>query len=215
MSDQGTISIVLIEDQQMSRIAYALMLADSPHFKVVDATASGEEAIPVVAGERPDICLVDLRLPGLSGPDLIRALIEVSADTRVVVITGYEDDARILACLAAGAHGYLSKDNDIPGLQQVLRLVMAGKMVIDFPGAVAAAAHAALGASAKPQTPYLSRREVEMVVLVGRGFTNRDIADRLGVGEQTVKNTLRGAMRRLNAPNRAAAAVTARTEGLI
>lgn len=209
-------SLLLVEDQEAVRIGWMTLLDQSPQFNVIATSSSGEEATELAARNSPDICLVDLRLPGLAGPALIEALLIAAPETRVVVLTSFGDPADIAACLSAGAKGYLSKDTDVKEMMEVLRLVMAGKRIFDFGDALQPLISNLLARlEADTASAALTPREVDVLRCVADGLSNSDIGDQLGIAERTVKNILSSAMRKLRAPNRTAAAMFARDEGLI
>jgi DNA-binding NarL/FixJ family response regulator len=183
----------------------------------VATASSGEDAIATVEKVRPDLCLVDLRLPGISGPLLIEQLLAKAPDTKVVILTVHGEKQDLAACLVAGATGYLSKDsNPAEDLEPTMHAVMAGKIVVDFKDSLLALMSVGLATSERAiSESHPTTREREVLECVADGLSNRDIGKRLNISEQTVKNTLANAMRKLRAPNRTAAAMLARDEGFI
>lgn len=213
---KSDVSIMLVEDQEAMRIGWTTLLDRPPRFHVVATAGSGEEAVTLAAQHSPDICLVDLRLPGLAGPALIKAMLGVAPKTRIVVLTSFGEASDIIACLSAGASGYLSKNTGAEEMMSALTVVMAGKRVLDFGDTlqpllstlVAKSDDAAASAALTP-------REVDVLRCVADGLSNAEIGNQLGIAERTVKNILGAAMRKLRAPNRTAAAMFARDEDLI
>jgi DNA-binding NarL/FixJ family response regulator len=212
-----TLNVMLVDDHDAVRAGWKDLLGRSPEFNVVATAESGETAMEIVEKHSPDICLVDLKLQGvLAGPALIKALLEAVPKTRVVVLTIYGEPEDIVACLAAGASGYLSKDSTHQELMDSINFVISGKLVVDF--GISFQRLLATFVSQAPSEgpiPELSPREIQVLRLVAGGLSNSEIGDALGIAERTVKNTLSSAMRKLRAPNRTAAVMIARDEDLI
>ncbi len=213
---EDSVRIMLVDDQDAVRIGWKELLERSPRFTVVAATESGEDAAKLASRLAPDICLVDLRLAGLSGPALVEALLNAAPKTRVVILTSFGERADIIACLSAGASGYLSKDTGPDEMREALNLVMAGKQVCDF-GETFRPLLSTLSAQmdAQAASAALTPREVDVLRGVAKGMSNAEIGEQLGIAERTVKNILSNAMRKLRAPNRTAAAMLALDEDLI
>jgi NarL family two-component system response regulator LiaR len=208
--------LLLVDDHDAVVIGWKDLLERSGHHAVVATASSGEQAIPLVSKHKPDVCLIDLRLPGLAGPALIRELLRVSPDTRVVVLTVYGERKDIAACMGAGAAAYLSKDSSSADLAAALSAVLAGKYVLDFGGEVLPLlARPPEDAQGHPEAGPLTEREADVLRRVADGLSNQEIAEALGISAQTVKNRLRLLMSKLGAPNRTAAAMIARDEGLL
>ncbi len=200
----------------MARSGWPDLLRRVLGFEVVAIGKSGEEAVALVAEHTPDICLIDLRLPDLAGPELIEVLLREVPGMHVVILTSHGEPAEILACFAAGASGYLSKETGAEALRDSLHVVAAGKRVFDFGDALRPLlATVVAGARATTASVALTPREVDVLRGVAEGLSNAEISERLGIAERTVKNILGGAMRKLRAPNRTAAAMFARDEDLI
>jgi len=210
------VRVMLVDDQDAVRIGWKELLERSPGFTVVAATGSGEEATELAARLAPDICLVDLRLAGLAGPPLVEALLNAAPRTRVVILTSFGEPTDIIACLSAGASGYLSKDTGPDEMREALNVVVAGKHVYDF-GETLRPLLSTLGERMDAQTASatLTPREIDVLRCVAEGMSNAEIGEKLGIVERTVKNILSTAMRKLRAPNRTAAAMLALDEDLI
>lgn len=208
---------MLVDDHDAVRAGWKELLGHSPNFNVVSTAESGETAMEIVEKHAPDICLVDLKLQGaLAGPALIRELLEAVPKTRVVVLTAFGEPEDIVACLAAGASGYLDKGSTHEELVDSINVVMSGKLVVDFSESLRRLLTTFVGQTLTDgPLPELSPRETQVLRLVAEGMSNSEIGDRLGIAERTVKNTLSSAMRKLRAPNRTAAVMIARDEDLI
>lgn len=204
------IRIVVADDHPVVREGLAAILSTQPDLAVVGEAAGGEALLALAAALRPEVALVDLEMPGVDGEAAIRRLPEVSPETRALVLTAFDSDERIIGALQAGARGYLLKGAPRAQIFEAVRTVAAGGSLLQ--PAVAARLAALV---ARPAPPALSPRELEVLLLVARGRTNKEIARALGVVERTVKFHLSGAMARLGAANRAEAVALAAQHGLI
>ena len=163
---------------------------------------------------RPDVVLMDLVMPGGGGVAAIRRLRERVPDTRVVVLTSFASDDQVIPAVQAGAAGYLLKDVDPPGLEAAVRLVHEGEALLDPQVAgrvMAEVAHPPASADLASLTP----REREVLALLGRGMSNRELADTLVVSEKTVKTHVSSILMKLGVHDRTQAALLAVREGLI
>jgi DNA-binding NarL/FixJ family response regulator len=169
--------------------------------------ASGAEALLAFAAHRPDVTLMDLRLPDMSGIDAAIAIRAVSRDARVIILTTFEGDVEIQRALAAGARGYLLKSTPPDELLDAIRAVHAGKKRIPAAIAASLAEHVADAA--------LTGRERDVLRHVAGGNRNRDIADRLFISEETVKVHIKHIMEKLGATDRTQAVAIAIRRGII
>lgn len=182
------IRILLADDHAVLRAGLRALIDAEPDMQVVAEAASGTEALPLAGETRPDVALVDLSMPGPSGPEVIRELQRHSASTRVVALTMHDDPAYVIMALEAGAVGYLTKDVEAAELLAVIRTVQRGGMIVRVTRAgEAAMARGERTPEAARRAEPLSRREREVLVLVARGHTSRDIAERLGLSAKTVE----------------------------
>jgi DNA-binding NarL/FixJ family response regulator len=205
------IRVVVADDQAVVRDGLVLLLSASDDVSVVGAAADGDEAVALVLAERPDVALLDLRMPKRTGAE-VAAVISVEApEVRVLVLTTFADDDAILPALRAGAAGYLTKDTSGEELLDAIREVAAGRTVLDasvqrrlielVAGGPAAAAP--IGSSPSPSTDAgLTKREVDVVRLVAEGLSNQQIARRLVVSEATVKTHLNHLLSKLDVDGR-------------
>lgn len=214
------IRILLVDDQTLFRESLALLLTSQPDLMVVGQAPNGEAALDLVATARPQVVLMDLRMPILDGVAATRRLRAAHPGVQVIALTTFDDDADVLAALRAGAIGYLLKDVSGETLYAAVRAAARGQSLL--PPAIATKVVAQLArladappVQAPPQPHPLSDREVEIVRLLARGATNREIAAALVLAEGTVKNHLTNILGKLGARDRAQAALIARDLGII
>jgi DNA-binding NarL/FixJ family response regulator len=210
--------VVLVDDHEMVRTGLKAMLSRfSGRVRVVGEAGDAETARRVVAALNPDIVLADVRLGGQSGLDLCRELVRETPERRVILLTVYDDEQYVFQAMQAGAAGYLLKRIDGPELVEHLLRAHAGAIVID-PGLAARAGASAARLQAGEFWPGarlgLTQRESEVLSLMVAGASNRAIAAKLVVGEETVKSHVRGIYRKLDVTDRAAAVAKALREGL-
>lgn len=214
----GPLRIVLVDDHEMVRQGLKAMLAPfRDRVRVVGEAEDVEQALPMVAGLDPDVVLSDVRLRGASGLDLCRRLCAGGSGRRVVLLSVYDDEQYLFQALRAGAVGYLIKRISGADLVRHLELVHLGETVID-PGmagrAVASAARLDSGEFWPGARHGLTHRESEVLALMVSGLSNRAIATRLVVGDETVKSHLRSVYRKLAVNDRAGAVAAALREGI-
>jgi DNA-binding NarL/FixJ family response regulator len=214
------IRILLVDDQALFRESLALLLNTQPDLVVVGESANGEAALGLVPTVRPHVVLMDLRMPILDGVAATRRLRAAHPEVQVIALTTFDDDADVLAALRAGAIGYLLKDVSGETLYAAVRAASRGQSLL--PPAIATKVVAELTrladspqAPPRPQPHPLSDREVEIVRLLARGATNREIAEALVLAEGTVKNHLTNILGKLGARDRAQAALIARDLGIV
>lgn len=205
------IRIMVVDDHPVVRQGLTSALEDEPDFEVVGTAGSAEEALVVVRRLQPDIVLLDLELPGMSGVESIPRLVEASPSLRVLVFTAYDTDERVLGAIKAGAKGYLLKGATAADLSRAIRAVAEGGSALE--PRVAAKLVAAVGAprGAGP----LTRREREVLQLIAQGLASKQIARALKISERTVKFHTTSLLRKLGAENRAQAVAVAAQRGLL
>jgi len=201
------IRVMSVDDHPLLRQGLAAILNHEPDMTLVAEASSGAEAIRAHAEHSPDVTLMDLRLPDMSGIDALIAIRLASPAARVVMLTTFEGDVEIHRSLKAGAHGYLLKSTPPGELVRAIRLVHQGKKRI--PPEVAA--QVAEYVSDDELTP----REVDVLRLVAEGNGNREIAERLFISEETVKGHVKNAMGKLGAVDRTQAVTIAIRRGFI
>jgi DNA-binding NarL/FixJ family response regulator len=201
------IKILIVDDHPIMRIGIAALIASSSEMVTVGQAGSGEEAIEQHALRKPDITLMDLRLPGISGVETIRRIRSTSPEARFIVLTTYEGDEDIHQAMEAGASGYLVKGLPQQALASAVRRVHAGGRYLPSP-------MSQMLASRTPDSS-LSAREREVLELVAKGNSNREIGAALGISEATVKCHVSVILMRLSASDRTQAVVTGLQRGLI
>lgn len=201
------IRIMIVDDHPLMRVGIAAIIDACPDMAVVAQCASGEEAVRLHPQCAPDLVLMDLRLPAMSGVEAIRAIRSQAPKARFVVLTTYEGDEDIYQALDAGARGYLIKGMPHEALIDALRKVHSGRRFLPPPVTMALAAR-------QPQGE-LSPREHEVLQLLVDGRSNREIAAALGIKEATVKSHVSVILMRLQVSDRTQAVLTALRRGLV
>ncbi|MFD5820062.1 response regulator [Streptomyces sp. NPDC127038] len=212
MTDDAPISLLIVDDHPVVRDGLRGMFASAPGFTVVGEAANGVEAVERVAALDPDVILMDLRMPGGGGVDAIAELTRRRCRARVLVLTTYDTDSDTLPAIEAGATGYLLKDAPRDDLFTAVRAAAEGRTVLS--PAVASRLVSAVRAPASA-VESLSAREREVLVLVARGTSNREIARELFISEATVKTHLTHVYGKLGVKDRAAAVATAYERGIL
>lgn len=211
MSDP--IRVVVIDDHTLFRRGVTALLAREPGFRVVGEAADGFEGIRIVSAAKPDVVLLDLNMPGISGVEALQAIHHEAPDAHVVMLTVSEDAADLLGALRAGAAGYLLKNIDSDFLLASLERAADGESVIspEMTGKLMQGVRA--GAVPAP-ADALSPREREILQHLARGSSNKEIARTLAVAESTVKIHVQHILRKLNISSRVQAAVWAIEHGI-
>ncbi|HEV2863714.1 MAG TPA: response regulator transcription factor [Pyrinomonadaceae bacterium] len=207
MSEQSSIRVLSVDDHPLMREGIAAIVNSRPDMKIVAQAATGSEAVEMYRLHRPDVTLMDLRLPDMSGIDALGRIRAEFADARVIMLTTFEGDVEIQRALKAGARGYLIKSSPPDELVQTIRHVHQGRKGI--PPRVAA--HLAEHMSDED----LTEREVEVLRHVAEGGRNRDIAEKLFISEETVKAHVKHIMDKLGAADRTQAVAIAVRRGII
>lgn len=214
-----TIKILLADDQSLFRDGLRVLLSTQPDFEVVGEATNGEEALRLAARLHPHIVLMDMRMPILDGVEATRRLHETQPDCRVIVLTTFDDDELVFEGLRAGAVGYLLKAVSTPRLLEAIRAVARGESILEPSVAAKVVAEFARLANqaSRPQAldNPLSEREIEVLRLVAKGATNREIAAALFIAEGTVRNHLTAILSKLEVSDRTQAAVKAKALGLV
>lgn len=212
------VRVVLVDDHELVIEGLKVMLARfAGRVRIIGQAGSAEEALPVVTALAPDIVLCDVRLRGSSGLDLCRQLAGAAPGCRVVLLSVYDDEQYLYQALRAGAAGYLLKRVSGEELTRSLEQVQAGETVVD-PALAARAATAAARLDSGEFWPGarlgLSQRESEVLGLIVAGLSNKAIAQRLIIGDETVKSHTRAIYRKLGVSDRAGAVAAALREGV-
>jgi len=206
----GQIQVLLADDHPVVREGLRGMLAAEPDISVVAEAGSGSEAVAMTLLHRPDVVLMDLRMPSGDGVDAITRIQAARSSARIIVLTTYDTDADILRAVEAGAAGYLLKDTPRAALVSAIRAAARGETVL-----AAAVAGRLMTAVRGPQPDALSARETEVLGLVSRGLTNAQIGRVLFVSEATVKTHLMRACAKLGVTGRTAAVTKAMETGAL
>jgi two-component system, NarL family, response regulator LiaR len=206
------IRLVIVDDHSVVREGLRAFLRLQKGIDVVGEAAGADEAIRVAAASSPDVVLLDLVMPEGDGIGAISRLLEVAPGARVLVLTSFADDAQIFAAMAAGAAGYLLKDVDPAALADGIRDVHAGRPALH--PSVAARLMRHRGGSVRTRID-ITPREHDVLRLVVEGLPNKQIAQRLGIGEKTVKTHVSRVLAKLGVADRTQAAVLAIREGLV
>ena len=199
--------LLVVEDHRVVRDGLTLILERASDLEVVGAAAKGEEAVAVFERERPDIVLMDLQLPGMSGVDAIRAIIQRDPHARVVVLTMYDGDEDIHRALEAGATTYLLKGSPSDDLIRIVRAVHAGGQPIPQ--------DVRQRLEDRASRPSLTQREVRVLELVLQGQRNKEIATTLSISDDTVQVHLKNIFTKLDVHDRTAAVYVALRRGII
>jgi NarL family two-component system response regulator LiaR len=208
----GAIRLVIVDDHSVVREGLRAFLRLQEGIEVVGEAAGAEEAVTIAAASSPDVVLLDLMMPEGDGIGAIRRLHEVVPNVRVLVLTSFADDAQIFAAMAAGAAGYLLKDVDPEALADGIRAVHAGRPALH----PSVAARLMRRSDALPAAHAgVTAREHDVLRLVVEGLANKEIAQRLGIGEKTVKTHVSRVLAKLGVADRTQAAVMAIREGLV
>jgi DNA-binding NarL/FixJ family response regulator len=208
------IRLLVVDDHPVVRQGLIALLEDDAEFRVVGAAGSAEEALPLARGQRPDVVLLDLELPGMEGVAAIPRLLEAAPEARVLVFTAYQTDERVLGALRAGARGYVLKGASADDLGRAIRTVAGGGSYLD-PRVAATVVSEMRGPAAGHAREGLSGRERQVLRLVADGLANKQIARELAVSERTVKFHVASLFRKLGADNRAQAVALAVQRGLL
>ena len=204
------IRVLVADDHAVVRAGIVALLAGEHGIEVIGEAADGEQAVQLALALRPDVVVMDVRMPGLTGDAATARIRERTDDVRVLVLTTYESDASILSAIEAGASGYLVKAAPAEELVAGVRSVAAGEVALS--PAIAAQLVARVR---EPAPPVLTPRETEVLRLVAEGLSNREIGARLFVGEATVKTHLLRAFEKLGVNDRTRAVTLAMERGLL
>ncbi len=205
MSD--SITIMIVEDHHVVRQGFVALLRMVEGFQIVAEASNGEDAVKMYERHRPDVTLMDLRLPGISGVETITRIRQKSADAAIVVLTTFDGDEDIYRALQAGARGYLLKGMDSDELIDSIRTVHRGKSRI--PPAVAERLAERFAGQ------ELTTRETEVLRLIVAGKSNKEIAEALFISESTVKTHINNLLSKLGVTDRTQAATTALQRGIV
>ncbi len=199
-----SVSVLIVDDHEVVRVGLRTVLAKHADLNVVGAAGSGEEAVAMAAEARPDVVVMDVRMPGQGGVEACREIRSLSPDTRVLMLTSYADKDAVLASILAGASGYLLKNTTGRDLAEAILRVASGASLLDpaVTGVVLSWIKSDRGVSSEG----LSERERQILELIAQGKTNREIGEVLFLAEGTVRNHVSGILAKVGAGSRTEAA---------
>ena len=199
--------ILVVEDHALVREGTAELLERDPDLSVVGQAPSAEEALALVGSLRPDVALVDVELPGMNGIALARAVADQGADTRVLILSAYDDYAYVIGALEAGVAGYLLKTASARELSDAVRTAASGALVLDE--AISRRLTRRWRTGPGRAAPALTAREMEVLQLIAQGLPNKQIAGQLGLGLRTVESHVSNVLGKLGLASRTEAALYA------
>ena len=200
--------MIVVDDHPAIRAGLSTLLDDQSDLEVIAQAASGEDALRLISELRPDVALIDLRLPGLTGVETIAQLALMATPTRSIVVTSFQQDEMVLQALRAGAQGYLLKDASANELATAIRTVKAG-------GTYLAPAVASKLTGSLIRQERLTRRELQVLTLIGQGLADKEIAADIGATAKTVQFHVANVLGKLGAQNRTDAVRIAYARGIL
>ncbi|GAA3214795.1 response regulator [Dactylosporangium siamense] len=217
-----TIRLVLVDDQPLIRAGLRVLIADTPGIDLVGEAGAGEEAVRLVRSVRPDVVVMDIRMPGMDGIEATRQLMVDPGTARVLILTTFDEDEHVYAALRAGASGFLVKDMALEDIVHAIRVVAAGdaliapsvtrRLIAVFAEPVAPSRTPA-GARRLPDS--VTPRETEVLTLVGRGMSNHEIAAHLTISVATAKAHVARLLTKLDTRDRVQLVIRAYEVGLV
>nr|BFD83634.1 response regulator transcription factor [Streptomyces sp. Xyl84] len=216
----GTIRVLIADDQQMVRQGFTVLLNTQPDIEVTGQAVDGADAVAKVAELAPDVVLMDIRMPEMSGIEATRRVTGERPGTKVLVLTTFDLDEYVYEALCAGASGFLLKDASADQLAEAVRVIAAGDALL-APGITRRLIAEFSRMNGRPRTPLkarvgdLTERETEVLTLIAQGLSNAEIAEHLVVAEQTVKTHVGRILVKLGLRDRTQAAVFAYESGLV
>ena len=212
-----SIRLLIADDQELVRTGLRLIVESEPDLQVVGEAADGEDAIRKARAFRPDIALMDIRMPGTDGIEAARQIVQSVGATRVIVLTTFSADEYVFQALAAGASGFLLKDGPADELIRAIRIVAAGDSLLSPSVTTGVIRQFAQRSPIRdqPGRDDLTERELEVWKLLARGLSNAEIADQLIVGEATVKTHVARVLNKLGLRDRTQAVIAAYESGLV
>ncbi len=219
------IRLVIVDDHPLFRQGLVDYLSLNPQIAVIAEADNGETALNIIREVLPEIAILDVNLPGMNGQQVVRHIQEEGISTKVILLTAYDDPEQIVHAMRGGASAYCSKDIEPSDLMEVIELVAKGKYVLgeytfDKPGLetwLSTQSEKALREYGDPGEPFspLSKREMEVLIYISQGKSNKEIAYSLGISHQTVKNHVTSILRKLVVEDRTQAAIFAYRRGWI
>ncbi len=211
----AVVRVLAVDDQALFRTGLGRLLDEDPRVDIVGGAADGEEAVRLVAQLRPDVVLMDIKMPKLDGVEATRRITAAYPDVKVLILTTFEADSYVLQALKAGASGYVLKDSNPQAVVASILSVVLGERVMAGP--VAKRVFDMLTGSASPKEYYdgLTTREIEILKMMAGGLVNKQIAAHLNISEKTVRNHVSNMYEKLEIRDRAQAVLYAVRKGLV
>lgn len=206
-SDKRATRILIVDDHPVIQAGLMSMLATHPEVTVMGSASSGEEALARMDEDMPDIVLLDLRMPGMTGIDVLRAMREKKASARAIILTSFETDENIYRAIQVGAQGYLLKDTSQSEMLQAIATVHAGRKYIT--------AQMAARLAERMMRSSLTPRELEILNMLAKGLTNKQIGRVLEISENTVRNHVNSIFEKLEVADRTEAVAVGFQQGII
>ena len=213
-----TVSVCLVDDQTLVRQGIRSLLELSDEIRVAAEAVDGAQAVELIPKIRPDVVLLDMRMPGMSGLDVLNALAEKEALPPTIILTTFDDDQLVLAGLKAGARGYLLKDVSLEQLVDAVKTVAAGGSLVApvvTQRLLAGLERMHNDFTSLDRPDPLTERETEILRLMAGGYSNKEIANSLGVAEGTVKNHVSNILSKLGVRDRTRAVLKAFELGIV
>jgi DNA-binding NarL/FixJ family response regulator len=201
------IRILIVDDHPAIRVGLTSMLETQSELEIIGSASDGEEALAILQKNAVDVVLLDLRMPGTNGIETILRMKRAAHTARVIILTSFDTDEDIYGAVRAGAQGYLLKDTSLKVMVEAIRNVHAGKKYIPR--------EIATRLADRMMRPDLTARELEILKMVSKGFTNRDIGHALGISSFTVKNHVNSIMEKLGVSDRTEATTISIQKGII
>jgi len=216
---QAAVRVMIADDQTVVREGLAAILSTDPEIQVVALAGDGQEALDLMPQARPDVVLMDLKMPVLNGVQATQRLVEAYPEVFVLVLTTYAEDEWVFDAIRAGAAGYLLKDTRRDELIVAIKGTAEGRSYLD-PSVAGRVMRQAIAtptpsASVEPQVEAFTERELQILRLLAHGYSNPEIAQRLYLARGTVRNYVSAILQKLDVPDRTQAAVEALRRGLV
>ena len=209
-----TVTLVIADDHAVVREGLRALLQAAGGFTIADSVATGHDAVRAAVTHKPDVLVLDIRLPDMSGIEVAQQVRKAAPDVAILMLTMFDDDDTVFAAIRVGAMGYVLKGEDPEEVVRAIRAVAAGNAILGPGVAARALAHLSRPAQPEPAFPSLTPREREVLDLIAAGEGNAHIASRLGVATATVGNHITNIFAKLHVTSRAEAIVAAREAGL-
>ncbi len=203
----SSIRILIVDDHPVVRAGLTSMLGTQPGLEVIGSASCGEEALEMLQDHSADLVLLDLRMPGMNGIDTLLALKRTGSAAHTIVLTSFETDEDIYRAVQAGAEGYLLKNTSLREMVEAIHAVNAGKRYIPRPIASRLAE--------RMMRSNLTARELEILKMLAKGLTNKQVGSALGISDNTVRNHVNSIIEKLEVSDRTEAATTAIQRGII